>query len=229
MLCKDPCAIALAVALAVAALFGFLTGGGGSSSSSSGSGGAAGGDYSNILENDLPPDTKKDFITFEGNGSDQSALAAALAQLTPDAAGALTPGKAVQVYNTTDGYAGAASSLTGSLGLKSPTLQGGNAPGGASYDLVNNPNTNAGQTVEYGLLFAAPASLSLDDAVQQVADRVSLILENLPASNAPATPAYNYRYVVSATAASHDAPAASGQSAAANFILVTITRIPTAA
>ena len=116
-------------------------------------------------------------------------------------------GQAVQVYSTTDGYTGAASSLTNALNLANPTLQGGNAQGGAMYGLVNNPNTDAGQTVKYAVLFAAPASLDLGDAMQQVADRVDLILEDLPESNAPATPAYDYRYTVSTSVASASAPA----------------------
>lgn len=226
MLCKNPCTWAVAALLALAALFGLLFGGGGGAGSSSQTPGDT--DYSVILGNDLPDGARKDFITFQDNQADKNALQSALAGLTPDAAGALQAGKALQVYNTTSGYSGAASSLTSALGLGNPSLRGGNAPGGAMYDLVNNPNNNAGQTVKYGLLFAAPADLSLDDAVQQVADRVDLILEDLPESNAPATPAYTYRYVVSTSVESASAPASSGSPAAANYILVTITRIPTA-
>ena len=219
MLCKNPCAWAVAIALALGTLFGLLTGGG---SSGSGSSAPAGNDYSAILADDLPDSAKKDFVTFQDNAGDKSALQTALNQLTPDAAAALQNGQAVQVYSTTSGYGGAASSLTGALGLGNPTLKGGNTPGGAYNGLVNNASSGAAQTAKYGLLFAAPASLNLNTALQQVANRVDLILEDLPASNAPATPAYSYRYNV-------DAPAASGQSAVpANYILVTITRTATA-
>lgn len=226
MLCKNPCAWAVAIALALGTLFGLLTGGG---SSGSGSSAPAGNDYSAILADDLPDSAKKDFVTFQDNAGDKSALQTALNQLTPDAAAALQNGQAVQVYSTTSGYGGAASSLTSALGLVNPTLKGGNTPGGAYNGLVNNASSGAAQTAKYGLLFAAPASLNLNTALQQVANQVDLILEDLPASNAPATPAYSYRYNISTSVASHDAPAASGQSAVpANYILVTITRTATA-
>ena len=226
MLCKNPCLWVMAGLLALAALTEVLfAGGGGAGSSSS----APDTNYSAILEGDLPDGAKKPFITYQDNAGDQSALQTALKSLAPDAAGALQSGKALQVYSNTSGYGGVASSLTGALGLGNPTLQGGNMPGGAMNALVNNPAANAGQTVKYGVLFAAPASLGNGAALQQVADRADLILESLPESNAPATPAYNYRYVISTSVADASAPAASGSPAPATYILVTFTRIPTAA
>ena len=225
MLCKNPCLWFAAGLLALATLLGLLFGSGGGAGSSS----TPDGNYSTILENDLPAGAKKPFITYQDNSGDQSALKTALGALVPNAAGAIQNGQAVQVYSTTDGYTGAASSLTNALSLANPTLQGGNAQGGAMYGLVNNPNTDAGQTVKYAVLFAAPASLDLGDAMQQVADRVDLILEDLPESNAPATPAYDYRYTVSTSVAGASAPATSGTPVQANFILVTFTRTPTAA
>lgn len=233
MLCKNPCSAVFAALLALILVSGALMQGTGGSGSSSGgakypSGSLLNGDYSTVLDNDLPPGAHKDFINYQDNDQDKAALHAALSRLTPDAAAALRQGRAVQVYNNTSGYAGAAAALTSALSLRNPTLQGGNAPGGATYYLVNEAGQNAGQTVKYEVLFAAPRDLDLADAMQQVADRVDRILEALPDSNAPDTPAYNYRYVVSTSVDTADAPAADGSSVPATFISVSITRVPTA-
>lgn len=233
MLCKNPCSAVFAALLALILVSGALMRGTGGSGSSSGgakypSGSLLNGDYSTVLDNDLPPGAHKDFINYQDNDQDKAALHAALSWLTPDAAAALRQGRAVQVYNNTSGYAGAAAALTSALGLRNPTLQGGNAPGGATYYLVNEAGQNAGQTVKYEVLFAAPRDLDLADAMQQVADRVDRILEALPDSNAPDTPAYSYRYVVSTSVDTADAPAADGSSVPATFISVSITRVPTA-
>lgn len=226
MLYKNPFTWVVAGLLALVALFGLLFGGSGGAGSSSQPDGT---NYSTVLEGDLPAGAKKSFITYQDNSDDKTALHSALAALTSNAAGAIQSGQAVQVYSTTDGYTGAASALTSALSLANPTLQGGNAPGGAMYGLVNNPASDAGQTVKYAVLFAAPSSLDVGAAVQQVADRVDLILEDLPESNAPATPAYDYRYVISTSVESASAPASGGTPVQANFIMVTFTRIPTAA
>ena len=118
MLCKNPCLWFAAGLLALATLLGLLFGSGGGAGSSS----TPDGNYSTILENDLPAGAKKPFITYQDNSGDQSALKTALGALVPNAAGAIQNGQAVQVYSTTDGYTGAASSLTNAL-------TGGQRPG----------------------------------------------------------------------------------------------------
>ena len=109
MLCKNPCSALFAALLALILVSGALMQGTGGSGSSSGgakypSGSLLNGDYSTVLDNDLPPGAHKDFINYQDNDQDKAALHAALSRLTPDAAAALRQGKAVQVYNNTSGW-----------------------------------------------------------------------------------------------------------------------------
>ena len=60
MLCKNPCLWFAAGLLALATLLGLLFGSGGGAGSSS----TPDGNYSTILENDLPAGAKKPFITY---------------------------------------------------------------------------------------------------------------------------------------------------------------------
>ena len=55
------------------------------------------------------------------------------------------------------------------------------------------------------------------------------MLEKLPATNAPGTPAYHYRYVVSTSAAGRSLPGPDGTGVPVYYIAVTVTRIPTPA
>ena len=105
-------------------------GGSGSSSSSSSSSSAPDIDYSAILEGDLPDGAKKDFITFEDNSADESALQNALGSLSAQATGSVQEGQVTPIYNTSPGYGQTVEDFVKACGIKNTTLKRGNSPDG---------------------------------------------------------------------------------------------------
>ena len=204
-------------------------GGAGSSSSSSSSSSAPDIDYSAILEGDLPDGAKKDFITFEDNSADEAALQNALNSLSAQATGSVQEGQVTPIYNTSPGYGQMVADFVSACGIKNTTLKRGNSPDGMYYYFVNNPSLDAAQQTRCAVLYAAPGSLGLEEALQKVADQMDPVLEKLPATNAPGTPAYNYRYVVSTSAAGRSLTGEDGSAVPVYYVAVTVTRIPTAA
>ena len=207
--------------------------GGGAGSSSSSSSSSAGSmpdiNFSGILEGDLPDAAKKDFITFEDNSADEAALQNALNSLSAQATGSVQEGQVTPIYNTSPGYGQMVADFVSACGIKNTTLKRGNSPDGMYYYFVNNPSLDAAQQTRCAVLYAAPGSLGLEEALQKVADQMDPVLEKLPATNAPGTPAYNYRYVVSTSAAGRSLTGEDGSAVPVYYVVVTVTRIPTAA
>jgi len=185
--------------------------------------------FSGILEGDLPDAAKKDFITFEDNSADEAALQNALNSLSAQATGSVQEGQVTPIYNTSPGYGQMVADFVSACGIKNTTLKRGNSPDGMYYYFVNNPSLDAAQQTRCAVLYAAPGSLGLEEALQKVADQMDPVLEKLPATNAPGTPAYNYRYVVSTSAAGRSLTGEDGSAVPVYYVAVTVTRIPTAA
>lgn len=182
-----------------------------------------------MLEDDLPPAAKKDFITFEDSIQDEDALQDALNSLVAEATGSIQEGQITPIYNTSPGYGQMVKDFVTARGIKNTSLKRGNTPDGMYYYFINNPTLDAAQPTKCAVLYAAPGSMGLEEAIRRVAAQVDPVLEKLPSSNIGGSPRYDYRYVVSTSAAGRSLTNEDGTAIPVYYVAVTVTRIPTAA
>ena len=186
-------------------------------------------DFTGMLEDDLPPAAKKDFITFEDSIQDEDALQDALNSLVAEATGSIQEGQITPIYNTSPGYGQMVKDFVTARGIKNTSLKRGNTPDGMYYYFINNPTLDAAQPTKCAVLYAAPGSMGLEEAIRRVAAQVDPVLEKLPSSNMGGSPRYDYRYVVSTSAAGRSLTNEDGTAIPVYYVVVTVTRIPTAA
>ena len=186
-------------------------------------------DFTGMLEDDLPPAAKKDFITFEDSIQDEDALQDALNSLVAEATGSIQEGQITPIYNTSPGYGQMVKDFVTARGIKNTSLKRGNTPDGMYYYFINNPTLDAAQPTKCAVLYAAPGSMGLEEAIRRVAAQVDPVLEKLPSSNMGGSPRYDYRYVVSTSAAGRSLTNEDGTAIPVYYVAVTVTRIPTAA
>ena len=183
--------------------------------------------YSVEMAENLSDAAKKDYIDFKDNADDLAALKDALGNMswTTTADNAIVP-KTITAVHDWD-------AVDTSLVVKDFI----SASGVKENQLVYNDMWNAllnnrledDETVKYGLLYVIDGTVDINKALKQVAGKVENLLENLPNVNVSDTARYTFDYTVSVSVANKALDVIDWYNGSANFIAVTVTRVPTAA
>ncbi len=185
--------------------------------------------YSVEMASNLSDDAKKDYIAFEDNADDLAALEDALGNMswTTTADNTYVPKVATPVIE----WIGADTALmvndfVDALDIKNDNMN----PDWVWNDLFFYSNRNAAETVKYGLMYVIDGTVDVNKALKQIAGNVESLLENLPNVNTDTNVArYTYDYTVSVSVANKALDVIDWYNGSANFIAVTVTRVPTAA
>ena len=183
--------------------------------------------YSVEMASYLSDDAKKDYIAFEDNADDLAALEDALSKLSWTTTAGYTLPKVVD-------YVGAWGDADTMLMVKDfvDALDIENT--GMDYgwmwdDLINKYDQNDDETVKYGVMYVIDGTVDENDALEQIAGDVEELLERLPNVNNDVVARYTYDYTVSVSVAKKALDVIDWYNGSANFIAVTVTRVPTAA
>ena len=183
--------------------------------------------YSDVLAENLSDDAKKDYIAFEDNADDLAALEDALSKLSwTTTAGYTLPKVATPVGDWGEEDTRLmVSDFVDALDIENIDM---------SYqwmrdDLTGFYNMNAAETVKYGLMYVIDGTVDENDALEWIVDDVEGLLVNLPNVNAADVARYTYDYTVSVSVANKPLDVIDWYNGSANFIAVTVTRVPTAA
>ena len=186
--------------------------------------------YSAELASNLSSAAKKDYITFADNAADADALKDALGNLgsVPVAAGATVPMTVVPVDeltgNAVSTFAGidlVIADFTDALEFRDNDVQLG--------DLYMKADVDADEIVKDGVLYVIDGTVDAKKAVKQVAAQVENALESLDNHGTEGVTTYTYDYTVSVSVVNKALAPFAGYTLSANFIAVTVTRVPTAA
>ena len=171
-------------------------------------------------------DVEKDYITYQDNADDAAALQDALGNMASVsvAANATLPQTVMEfdkihVFATgdSDGYR----CLVNVWILKILTSICG------AWIMIWDTNWNDVNTVILSVVI--DGTVDVNKALAQVADKVKNTISNLPNVNYDTVARYTYDYTVSASVVNKALEPFAGYTLSANFIAVTITRVPTAA
>ena len=179
---------------------------------------------------------KKDYITYADSTDDAAALKDALGNLgsVGTAIATVVNGYANPIYmdvlydTTGDRSVDAVvTDFADALDLKNPKLR----LEGAVDNLVEYPAAiGQDETVKYGMLYVVDGTVDVKKAVKQVAKDVDTqLLQNLPNANEETAVHYTYDYTVSVSVVNKPLTTLTNYTGSANFIAVTVTRVPTAA
>ena len=184
--------------------------------------------YSVELASNLSDEAKKDYISYEDNAKDLAALEDALGNMssTSVAANAIVPKVVTPVYSWDDvDTAYVVADFVDTLEIKNEALT---LPVLRNY-LISLKDSDASETVKYGLMYVIDGTVDVNKALKQVAAQVESTLEALPNVNTSTTARYTYDYTVSVSVVNKALEPFAGYTLSANFIAVTVTRVPTAA
>ena len=186
--------------------------------------------YSVEMASNLSDAAKKDYIAFEDNADDLTALEDALGNMswTTTAGNTALPKviTAVNGWNAVD-TAVVVDDFVTALDIENKALTYGTM----RNELVSFKDLNAAETVKYGLMYVIDGTVDVNKALKQVASEIEDLLEQLPNVNVSntATTRYTYDYTVSVSVANKALDVIDWYNGSANFIAVTVTRVPTAA
>ena len=186
--------------------------------------------YSVEMASNLSDAAKKDYIAFEDNADDLTALEDALGNMswTTTAGNTALPRVVTPVngWNAVD-TAVVVDDFVTALDIENKALTYGTM----RNELVSFKDLNAAETVKYGLLYVIDGTVDVNKALKQVADEIEDLLEQLPNVNVSntVTTRYTYDYTVSVSVANKALDVIDWYNGSANFIAVTVTRVPTAA
>ena len=172
---------------------------------------------------------EKDFITFADNADDVAALQDALGNLSStgvyDSARLPKTVTGVYAWNPNADMKLVVSDFAETAGITNTNL--GNRL--MKHDLLHHFNKNADETMKYGLLFVVDGTVDDDKALAQIADMIKDDIADLPNVNVSFNDRYTYDYTVSASVVNKALEPFAGYTVSADFIAVTVTRVPTAA
>ena len=196
--------------------------------------------YSSMLAQNIDEKVKKDYIHFEDKASDAVALTDALGNLgwVVTNAGATLPMTPVHLNQclTQNGVA-CFSGVTSMIDDFEKSIDAENWDldyCGAKDRLVNYPWViGEDETMVCGLVYVVDGTVDIKKAMAHVGDDVEALLKDVKNTNncqdcCPTT-VYNYDYTVSASVVNKPVDVIDWYHGSANFIAVTITRVPTAA
>ena len=174
-------------------------------------------------------DVEKDYITYQDNADDAAALQDALGNMASVsvAANATLP-QTVMEFDKSKVFGDSElviDDFVNALDIENNNLY----LWAMSDDLVNNTEWKADDTVKYGVLYVIDGTVDVNKALAQVADEVRATINGLPNVNHGTVARYTYDYTVSASVVNKALEPFAGYTLSANFIAVTITRVPTAA
>ena len=184
--------------------------------------------YSVEMASYLSDAAKKDYIAFEDNADDLAALEDALGKLSwTTTAGYTLPKVATPVI---DWVGGADTDLMVNDFVDALDIENTNMDDDWVWDaLVIDYNRGDAETVKYGLMYVIDGTVDENDALEGIADNVEILLGNLPNVNDYTLTRYTYDYTVSVSVANKPLDVIDWYNGSANFIAVTVTRVPTAA
>ena len=174
-------------------------------------------------------DVEKDYITYQDNADDAAALQDALGNMASVsvAANATLPQTVVpfdgNVFGDRD------SELVIDDFVNALDIENDGLYLWAMHDDLVNGDWKADDTVKYGVLYVIDGTVDVNKALAQVADEVKGTISRLPNVNHDTVARYTYDYTVSASVVNKALEPFAGYTLSANFIAVTITRVPTAA
>ena len=186
--------------------------------------------YSVEMASNLSDAAKKDYIAFEDNADDLTALEDALGNMswTTTAGNTALPKVVTPVngWNAVD-TAVVVDDFVTALDIENKALTYGTM----RNELVSFKDLNAAETVKYGLMYVIDGTVDVNKALKQVAGEIEDLLEQLPNVNVSntVTTRYTYDYTVSVSVANKALDVIDWYNGSANFIAVTVTRVPTAA
>ena len=186
--------------------------------------------YSVEMASNLSDAAKKDYIAFEDNADDLAALEDALGNMswTTTAGNTALPKVVTPVngWNAVD-TAVVVDDFVTALDIENKALTYGTM----RNELVSFKDLNAAETVKYGLMYVIDGTVDVNKALKQVAGEIEDLLEQLPNVNVSntVTTRYTYDYTVSVSVANKALDVIDWYNGSANFIAVTVTRVPTAA
>ena len=174
-------------------------------------------------------DVEKDYITYQDNADDTAALQDALGNMASVsvAANATLP-QTVMEFDKSKVFGDSElviDDFVNALNIENPNLD----LFVMHNDLVDWADWNDDDTVKYGVLYVIDGTVDVNKALAQVADKVKNTISNLPNVNYGTVARYTYDYTVSASVVNKALEPFAGYTLSANFIAVTITRVPTAA
>ena len=184
--------------------------------------------YSVEMASNLIDAAKKDYIAFEDNADDLAALEDALSKLSWTTTAGYTLPKTAEPVGA---WIGADVTLmvddfVDALDIENASMDRNSMVN----ELVFLYNENAAETVKYGLMYVIDGTVDENDALEQIANNVEDLLVNLPNVNDNTSVArYTYDYTVSVSVANKALDVIDWYNGSANFIAVTVTRVPTAA
>ena len=183
--------------------------------------------YSVEMASNLSDDAKKDYIAFEDNADDLAALEDALGKLSwTTTAGYTLPKVAIPVDDWgKEDIVLMVDDFVDALDIKNNDL----SDGWVWDDLVFNCHRYDAETVKYGLMYVIDGTVDENDALEKIAGDVEDLLANLPNINDFGVTHYTYDYTVSVSVANKALDVIDWYNGSANFIAVTVTRVPTAA
>ena len=189
--------------------------------------------YSVEMASNLSDAAKKDYIAFEDNADDLAALEDALGNMswTTTAGNTALPKVVTPVngWNAVDvDTAVVVDDFVTALDIENEALTYGTM----RNELVSFKDLNAAETVKYGLLYVVDGTtVRVNKALKQVAGEIESLLEQLPNVNVSdtVTTRYTYDYTVSVSVVNKPLDVIDWYNGSANFIAVTVTRVPTAA
>ena len=186
--------------------------------------------YSVEMSSTLSDAATQDYIAFDDNADDLTALEDALGNMswTTTAGNTALPKVVTPVngWNAVD-TAVVVDDFVTALDIENKALTYGTM----RNELVSFKDLNAAETVKYGLMYVIDGTVDVNKALKQVADGIEDLLEQLPNVNVSntVTTRYTYDYTVSVSVANKALDVIDWYNGSANFIAVTVTRVPTAA
>ena len=174
-------------------------------------------------------DVEKDYITYQDNADDAAALQDALGNMASVsvAANATLP-QTVMEFDKSKVFGD--SELVIDDFVNALDIENNNLYLWAMHDsLVYDADWKADDTVKYGVLYVIDGTVDVNKALAQVADEIKDTIRDLPNVNHGTVARYTYDYTVSASVVNKALEPFAGYTLSANFIAVTITRVPTAA
>ena len=220
---KKIASLALAGVMAVSMLAGCKDGGNSNSGSSSENTNTATG-YSAVLESYMSDDVKDmDYVTFQDNASDGTALQNAAAYVTQQGIETALNGltiKSIHDWNT-DGHADMVTALEKAYDVKDDDLNPN-----ISFDNWND-GADANRNLSDAVVYAANGSIGVNEALKMIADELDGYIENMPEKSNVTVGTWNYNYVISVSVVNKPLTSYTTYNGSINYIAVTVTRTAT--
>ena len=174
-----------------------------------------------VLKKDAKAIFDKDYINFADNAEDETALKDALGNLGAVITGGYTVTPSVTPIDSRNGTLTSVNQVAADFADK-VDLQG------TFGSLAFNADLKCNTIQKAGAIYVVDGTVDMSKVVNQVADLVekSVTSAGLAENGSTSTNTYDYTYTVSMSVANKAVTVIDGYNGTANFIAVTITRVP---